>query len=169
MARKCTQAWGPSLSVSRTTDHSMETDEEVPVTTASVSTVTKTSSSVIPASSVTSASPSVVTAHSTAVASTSSSTVTVATTPSPTVPSVTVPPISPSAPIPTASVLKPKFPRPLLSAEVFRSRFNNTFPQVELPHFEHDPLNSKIRAYIVKRMFESKELGTKQEDLLAWT
>ena len=41
-------------------------------------------------------------------------------------------------------------------------------PQVDVPYFED---NFKFKAYIkqkVKRMFESKELGAKSEDLLEW-
>ena len=154
MARECTQAWGPSLSAPRTADHLMETDE-VPVTTASVSTVTNTSSSVT-------------TARSTAAASTSSSTVTVTTIPSSPAATATVPSILPSAPVSTVSASKPTSPRPLLSSKVFLSRLMNR-PQVDVPHFEDD---FKFKAYIkqqVKRMFESKELGAKSEDLLEWT
>ena len=47
VARECTQAWGPSFSVSRATDYAMET-EEVPVTTASVTSPVPSASIVVP-------------------------------------------------------------------------------------------------------------------------
>ena len=46
VARECTQAWGPSFSVSRATDYAMET-EEVPVTTASVTSPVTSASIVV--------------------------------------------------------------------------------------------------------------------------
>ena len=104
MARECTQAWGPSFSVSRVTDYAMETEEEVPVTTASVTsasiTVPVTTTSTVSTAAATAPSSCSTVTVSTAAATTSSSCSTV------TVTAVTV--LS-AVPVTAPSTSVPKF------------------------------------------------------------
>ena len=78
MARECTQAWGPSFSVSLATDYAMET-EEVPVTTASVTSPVTSASIVVPVTTTSTAHIIVSTAAATASSSCSTVTATAAT------------------------------------------------------------------------------------------
>ena len=73
VARECTQAWGPCFSVSRATDYAMET-EEVPVTTASVTSPATSASIVVPVTTTSTA--HIIVSTAAATASSSCSTVT---------------------------------------------------------------------------------------------
>ena len=159
LARLCTQAWGPSFSVSRA-DHSMEVEddsdtsssasEDVPSTTASVTSPVATSPPVI------STFPRVTPVRSTAAVPTScpavavtapvkSSTdpVTMTTAASVTVPSASVKVSTASAPESsnsdpsTASVTRPKKPRAVVSGRIFRKCFANHYTSLELPSFDN--------------------------------
>ena len=157
MARECTQAWGPSFSVSRT-DHSMEVEddsdtsssasEDVPSTTASVTSPVVTSPPVI------STCPPVTSVRSTAAVPTSCptvavtapvkfSTVTMRTAASVTVRSASVKVSTASAPessnsdASTAPVPRPKKPRTVVSRRIFRQRLANHYTSVELPSFDN--------------------------------
>ena len=99
VARECTQAWGPSFSVSRATDYAMET-EEVPVTTASVTSPVTSASIVVPVTTISTAHIIVSTAAATASSSCSTVTATAATV------SSVVPVNAPSTSVSTASAPK---------------------------------------------------------------
>ena len=99
VARECTQAWGPSFSVSRATDYAMET-EEVSVTTASVTSPVTSASIVVPVTTTSTAHIIVSTAAATSSSSCSTVTATAATV------SSVVPVNAPSTSVSTASVPK---------------------------------------------------------------
>ncbi|XP_067034857.1 threonine-rich protein-like [Acropora muricata] len=113
MARECTQAWGPSFSVSRT-DHSMEVEddsdtsssasEDVPSTTASVTSPVVTSPPVTSVRSTAAVPTSCPTVAATAPVKSSTGPVTMATAAPVTVPSGSVVPVNaPSTSVSTAS------------------------------------------------------------------
>ena len=188
-----TQAWGSSFSVSRATDYAMET-EEVPGTTASVTSPVTSASIVVPVTTTS-------TAHiiaSTALAATASSSCSTVIATAATVSSV-VPVNAPSTSVSTASAPKstPRFSectdppesekvfsspssRPLnilkpvcpVSAKMFRSRLLEKFRQVEYPNFTGEDVDNRAKAYVrqkLKHMLEAKEKGLSKGDLLTWT
>ena len=138
MARECTQAWGPSFSVSRT-DHSMEVEDDsgtsssaskdVPSTTASVTSPVVTSPPVVSTCSTAAVPTSCPTVAVTAPVT--FSTVTMTTAASVTVPSASVKVSTASAPessnsdASTASVPRPRKPRTVVSCRIFRQRLAN--------------------------------------------
>ena len=159
VARESTQAWGPSFSVSRVTDYTMETEEEVPVTTASVTsasiTVPVTTTSTVSTAAATAPSSCSTVTVSTAAATTSSSCSTVTVTAATvlpavpvTAPSIYVPkftprssectdPPEPEQEFSEPSSRSPSLPKPScpVSAKMFRSHLLEKFRQVELPDF----------------------------------
>ena len=188
MARECTQAWGPSFSVSRT-DHSMEVEddsdtssyasEDVPSTTASVTSPVVTSTPVISTCSTAAVPTSCPTAAVTAPVN--FSTVTMTTAASVTVPSASVKVSTASAPessnsdVSTASVQRPKKLRTVVSSRIFRQRLANHYTSVELPSFDNvtgKEWDSRARAYVrqkVRIIFEDKRIGLTKRDFVSWT
>ena len=186
MARECTQAWGPLFPVSRSTDHSMETDEvpaatasviapvnmtsiaHVPVSTAVITTAATVSTvpATVPSTSVNSSAAPVSTSFSTvtATAAATDSTCSVSTVSS-------VPSTSGAS---TASVPKSKKSRSV-TAKIFRKHLAKYYSPVEIPSFDNvtgKECDSRARAYIkqqVQSMFVDKRIKLTNGGLVTWT
>ncbi|XP_044180034.1 uncharacterized protein LOC122961481 [Acropora millepora] len=190
MARECTQAWGPPLSVSRT-DHSMDVEEdsgasssdsEVPSTTASVALPAVTSPPVMSTSPVTAVCSTVAapTSRPTVAVTTPANVSTVTMTTAASVPSASVKVSTASAAessnsdASTASVPRPKKPRTVASGRIFRQRLANHYTSVELPSFDNvtgKEWDSRARAYVrqqVRIIFEDKRMGLTKRDFVSW-
>ena len=184
MSRECTQAWGPSFSVSRATDYAMET-EEVPVTTASVTSPVTSASIVVPVTmSSTAATASSSCSKVTATAATVSSIVpvnalstSVSTASAPKSTSrfseCTDPPESEQVfSSPSSRPLNMPKPACPVSAKMFCSCLLEKFRQLEYPNFTGEDVDNRAKAYVrqkLKHMLEAKEMGLSKGDLLTWT
>ena len=191
VARECTQAWGPPLSVSRT-DHSMDVEEdsgaspsdsEVPSTTASVTLPAVTSPPVMSTSPVTAVCSTVAapTSRPTVAVTTHVNVSTATMTTAASVPSASVKVSTASAAessnsdASTASVPRPKKPRTVVSSRIFRQRLANHYTSVELPCFDDvtgKEWDSRARAYVrqkVRIIFEDKRIGLTKRDFVSWT
>ncbi|XP_015758082.1 PREDICTED: branchpoint-bridging protein-like [Acropora digitifera] len=191
VARECTQAWGPPLSVSRT-DHSMDVEEdsgaspsdsEVPSTTASVTLPAVTSPPVMSTSPVTAVCSTVAapTSRPTVAVTTRVNVSTATMTTAASVPSASVKVSTASAAessnsdASTASVPRPKKSRTVVSSRIFRQRLANHYTSVELPSFDDvtgKEWDSRARAYVrqkVRIIFEDKRIGLTKRDFVSWT
>ena len=179
VARECTQAWGPSFSVSRATDHAMEIEEEVSVTTVPVTSafitahVTTTSTADITASTA-AVTDSLSCSTVTATAATVSTAIPV-TVPSTAVKTTSVNSASKSTTKPRSSMCtdlsksEQSFPSssagppitsksspPVVTAKMFRSRLLEKFPQAGFPRFDGaiaDEWENKAKAYIRQKLY----------------